>query len=378
MRLLVLYAVSVAVVLFILLLPRGGKREALEVDTDDGAGDVELQRSFPTQRWNRAERNRADRSPDNLPGDIASWLEKPESPERERALCDLLARVKPRHLESVLNVFNSLPDDGREHEMPFTELMRRWAEFDGDGAFAYGLRAADDPGVRREFYFATGPALEAWAVADLPTAAGAVLALPPGLAPMDQNRFAIYLMEAFARQNPAAGVEWNERLAADPWKADFLGHSLLALARGLAQYSDAHDHAEWLVAFQSHPAALDAIGWQGWFHGNADPAFGSQWIDKLDNKVARTRAVGELMSQWAMTAPKEAARWIQAAGQREDFSWIVESYVRGAFREQPAAARAWISRVEPSTRRYLALEIADHFAATDAREAEFWRSVANP
>jgi hypothetical protein len=272
---------------------------------------------------------------------LEGLLMKPDSAARDTAIAALIDGLQPGEIKAAVEILAALPDDGREHELPFTKMMQRWAHEDGPAAFSFAVEAARQPGVRAEFYFAAGAALEAWAEHSVEEAAAAVAGLPPGLSAMDSQRFAHYIAQAFAKRDAAAGHRWAERLLQTPGHSALAQEAALALARAASNQGPAMRESTlaWLLENQHHERWAEAILWQAWRDAGADPVGAWAWIERLSGAELRRGAAEALIEQWRLIAPAEAEAWVESMRGHPDFEMLAQGWSRTRLRETPEAGR---------------------------------------
>lgn len=270
---------------------------------------------------------------------LRGFLRRDETPENRDAIDRLIAKMEGGEIDELLAVLNELPRNGKQREHVFTCFMRRWAEIDGAAAFSYGMSARNDPALRKEFHFAAGPAFEAWTGNDLPGAAQALAKIGSNMEEMDARRFAIYLMEAFARKDPQAGMDWVASLGADAPELE--RQSILSLSRALVTDGRSTLSRQWLQSLSENASSAEAIGWMATRQAAGDPSGAWAWLAALPSEKTARSAIQAMMEDVVDGRQEDLGWWAREFSAGKSFDEAVATYIGMIGVNHPREALAW-------------------------------------
>lgn len=305
----------------------------------------------------------------------------PGSSSRVQALIEFYAGLTPEQLEDEARKLENLPMN--ERIMSSFLLFGRWAEVDPTAAMSF----SNTMGFAGMFVRPT--ILQSWASVDPANAAKYYASNPRefammgmmggGRGPMGGQGGAAIIAGEWARQDPAAALEWagtltteksqamsavvGEVAKTDPAKAA----SMLATMSGVdlgdayrsvaAQYgaSDFNQAQAWIRTLPTDEQA-DALASAIGGLSNKNPEEAARQLALMQDGDAKSRVFGEVIGDWARVNPKAAADLLSKQDdervQRDGMRQLMPSWVA----QNPSAALDYANSYQPGPVRDSALQ----------------------
>lgn len=295
----------------------------------------------------------------------------PGNSTRVQALMEFYAGLTPEQLAEEAGKLDNLPMN--ERIMASFLLFGRWAEVDPTAAMAFSNTMGMAGGFVRptilQSWASVDPANAAKYYGENPREFAMMDMMGGGRGPMGGQGAASIIAAEWARQDPAAAIQWASTLEngkgqamnsvigevakTDPRKAAEMIGSLdaadhenayrtVAAQYGARDFSEAQSWVRTLPADQQTAALASAIGGLS----STDPTGAAAQVKLLAAGEAKDRLVADIAGQLARKSPQEAADFIK--GESEDAQRSAMRNLMPTWTSQnPVAALEFVNSYEP-------------------------------
>lgn len=297
----------------------------------------------------------------------------PGNSTRIQALMDFYAGLNPDQLAKEAGKLDSLPM--QERIMASILLFGRWAEVDPSAAMAFSNTMGMTGG------FVRPTILQSWASVDPANAAKYYAANPREFAMMDmmggggrgpmQGRGASSIIASeWARQDPAAALDWASSLTSgkgeamsavvtevaksDPRKAGAMianmdqadqagAYKSVAAQYGALDFNEAQNWIRTLPTDQQSAALVSAIGGLS----NTDPAAAARQVATMEAGDEKDGLIADIAGDLARNDPQAAADFVKSQDSEEGQRGSMRELLPAMTAKDPAAALAFVNSYQP-------------------------------
>jgi len=231
-------------------------------------------------------------------------------------------------IQAALEHLKDISDINKRSDM-LNELLRRWAELDGRGAFEYVI-SLDEGEIKVQAMAVVAGVL---AHSDPRFLAEKALAMPSNRSGREliQN-----LANNWAQTDPAAALKWADQLPEGLGKRD-----ALAIIRFQLEQQDPEAVAtqiNQMPAGDSRNSLITSLATQ-W--GTRDPAKAIEWANGLP-EAEKSLAMSQLVGAWANQNPLEAGKFVAQLPSGEMQNRTAMSVISSWANQDPGMTAAWV------------------------------------
>ncbi len=267
---------------------------------------------------------------------------------------EIVRGLSAEQLPGVLEGVKQLPRSERYQVL--SELGRRWAEVDIQGALAAGLAS----GSANSDTFLSG-VVSKWASTSPTEAAGWVTSLPPsGM----RTNIVNAMITTIGQNDPRAAIQLLKSQGS-VWQSGWVAENIFANWAGRDPQAAAAAVGE--LKGNSHLMAVRGVA-RAWAEDNPQAALA--WGERMENAGTRKQVMGAVVEQWAESDPLALLAWSRTA---QDDEIRRQAVSRGisflALKDLPAALTEIGSLPAGDDRNRAVIGAADGLAQQDARGA---------